>query len=161
MFHTPDSMVFRYKHSGEVIYVLDSMTEDSIILNRCDTLLTSLIQTAFYSTSSALPAPRSVRLSAFKQFDLHTEHRDVFSISCDSFHLQAPVESFRPGIKHDHIDYRDTLDTWYLTNLSKIYILRTPKYIPNQVHTVFYSLKSGLMAIHGGPDEYDGFTRIR
>ncbi len=160
MYHTPDTMVFRYKREGEFMYILESLVVDTTTYSRCDTMYSFLTYKAVYSTTTTYPAQRKFTLTLYKSAP-YPDVIDMFSISTTGFLTEVPVESLTPDSKHDLVSYRDTLDTWYLTNLGDIYILEAKERASDGVHIVFYSKTQGLMAIHGGQDYYDGFSRVR
>lgn len=158
MYHTPDTMVFRYKFEGEFEYVLYKLNKDTIMVDRCDTMYSYIRHEAIYTTSTTFPAQKVIILSLFKNFH---SGADIFSVSVSDCLIEVPVESINPDTDHDLINYRDTINTWYLTNLGDIYLLKPRERASSGVNTVFYSKKTGIMAYHGGPKEFDGFTRVR
>ena len=157
-FVNTDSMVFRHRLGGKVIYRLDSISYDSAHYG-CDTLLAQENLWLRFATETKLPAQPSLVFRVFRINKSDRNSAEVFSIETGvDLNTMVFVDDFTPVSR----DYKSNFHSKVIncdTAFSNIYDLSAYKIGYGGYRNIYYSKEKGIEALIGGPNSFDYFIR--
>ena len=157
-FENVDSMVFKHRLGGLVVYRLDSIRSDSSHYG-CDTLIAQENLWISYSTETKLPAQPTLVFRLFKSDYSTLDSREIFSMESGvDFNPMVFVDDLEAVTRNHKSKFHSKIincDTAFYD----VYDLSTYKTGYGGYRNVYYSKEKGVEALIGGPNSWDYLIR--
>ncbi|MBT8327410.1 MAG: hypothetical protein KJP21_06785, partial [Bacteroidia bacterium] len=154
-----DSMVFKHRLGGILVYRLDSMVSDSTHYG-CDTLIAQENIWAQYSTQTKLPAQPTLLFKLRKSDYSDSTSREIFSIESGvNFSTTVFIDNFEKLNRDNKSTFHEKIincDTAFYN----VYDLSSYGTGYGGYRNVYYSKEKGVEALIGGPNSWDYFVRV-
>lgn len=154
-----DSMIFKHRLGGLVVYRLDSIRTDSTHYG-CDTLVAQENLWMRFSTETKLPAQPSLTFQVKKSNTYNPESRELFSIESGvDFKTLVYLDDFEAANRDFKSSFHEKIincDTAFYN----VFSLGTYNYVPGGYRTIYYSKEKGVEALIGGPNSWDYLVRV-
>ena len=158
-FVNTDSMVFKHRLGGLMVYRLDSIRRDSTHYG-CDTLIAQENLWMQFSTQTKLPAQPYLTFQIIKSSISDPASRELFSIKSGvDFETLVYADDFTAVNRDFKSSFHEKIincDTAFYN----VFSLGTYNYVAGGYRTIYYSKEKGVEALIGGPNSWDYFVRV-